>query len=63
MTGDSDEEERVQAAVRRHVRNSAFAEAEKFSLEEPWPDGTTTAPAPGMLPRGGRRVRPWAYRS
>ncbi|MFD5737856.1 hypothetical protein ACFWIY_34370 [Streptomyces sioyaensis] len=28
MTGDRVEEQRVQEAVRRHVRNSAFAEAE-----------------------------------
>ncbi|MFD8970797.1 hypothetical protein ACFV0C_38495 [Streptomyces sp. NPDC059568] len=29
MTGDRTEEQRVQAAVRRHVRNSAFAGTEK----------------------------------
>ncbi|MFB6437518.1 hypothetical protein ACFCVY_12155 [Streptomyces sp. NPDC056411] len=38
MTGDRLEEQRVQAAVRRHVRNTAFAEAEKvisFALSDP----------------------------
>lgn len=38
MTGDHAEEQGVQAAVRRHRRNSAFAEAEKvisFLLSDP----------------------------
>ncbi|MGW2415972.1 hypothetical protein ACWCV5_27930 [Streptomyces tubercidicus] len=38
MTGDRVEERRVREAVRRHVRNSAFAEAEKvisFVLSDP----------------------------
>ncbi|WP_314416219.1 hypothetical protein [Streptomyces sp. DSM 40484] len=38
MTGDSAEDQRVEAAVRRHVRNCAFTEAEKvisFLLADP----------------------------
>ncbi|MGX1761204.1 hypothetical protein ACWIG5_30520 [Streptomyces lydicus] len=38
MTGDREKEQRVQAALRRHVRTSAFAETEKaisFMLPDP----------------------------